>query len=155
MKLSRFGWIILFVIVLFGLVFLPHKIWAGKNNKNSHEVQNEKQTQDVKSSREERRAFYTAPPLVPHEVTSRGSRECLTCHKKVFEVGVGAGKNLESLKQKGFVVKGLDISKTAADFARKKNLEIVDYHIINDIYICHGHKIPEKIDQKTHQRYNL
>lgn len=27
--------------------------------------------------------------------------------------------------------------------ARKRNIEVADYHNIKDIYICHGHKLPE------------
>lgn len=33
--------------------------------------------------------------------------------------------------------------------AQKKNLEIVDFYKINDIYICHGDKIPKNIEGKT------
>ena len=33
--------------------------------------------------------------------------------------------------------------------AKKRNIEIRDYYKINDIYICHGHKIPENIDFST------
>ncbi|VAX36281.1 hypothetical protein MNBD_UNCLBAC01-865 [hydrothermal vent metagenome] len=43
---------------------------------------------EVVDSRESLRAFYTAPPVIPHEVTDQtGQKECLQCHKKVFEVG--------------------------------------------------------------------
>lgn len=31
--------------------------------------------------------------------------------------------------------------------AKKRNLEIVDYYIMNKIYFCHGNKIPKQIDQ--------
>lgn len=37
--------------------------------------------------RDDLRAFYTAPPVIPHLVTSRGSKECLTCHHRVREIG--------------------------------------------------------------------
>lgn len=33
------------------------------------------------------RAFYTAPPAIPHVVTSMGSGECATCHGDVRELG--------------------------------------------------------------------
>lgn len=33
------------------------------------------------------RAFYTAPPVIPHEVTTRNNRECLHCHSDVRTLG--------------------------------------------------------------------
>lgn len=33
--------------------------------------------------RAELRAFYSAPPVIPHEVTVKTSQECLTCHLNV------------------------------------------------------------------------
>ena len=39
------------------------------------------------SARAERRAFYTAPPTVPHEIQAQGSDQCAFCHSKVLEIG--------------------------------------------------------------------
>ena len=33
------------------------------------------------------RAFYTAPPVIPHEVESRDSRDCLLCHSTTLKDG--------------------------------------------------------------------
>src|SRR3989344_417556 len=38
--------------------------------------------------------------------------------------------------------------KTLGPIAEKKNLEIVDYYVVGDIYFCHGHEIPENSDFK-------
>ncbi len=39
------------------------------------------------SKREDLRAFYTAPPVIPHEVTdNRGNKECLYCHNEVLKI---------------------------------------------------------------------
>lgn len=32
------------------------------------------------------RAFYTAPPVIPHLVTTSGNHECMVCHKEVLEI---------------------------------------------------------------------
>lgn len=32
------------------------------------------------------RAFYTAPPVIPHEIESRDSKDCLRCHLQVTRV---------------------------------------------------------------------
>lgn len=39
------------------------------------------------ADREGLRAFYTAPPSVPHVVTGMGSSECATCHGDVRRLG--------------------------------------------------------------------
>lgn len=75
------------IMVLFGLLFLPAKMQADKKKDSPHEAQTEEQKKKGRSGRGDRRPFYTAPPVVPHEITSRGSRECLTCHSQVREIG--------------------------------------------------------------------
>ncbi|MFH2204940.1 MAG: hypothetical protein ABIJ96_17665 [Elusimicrobiota bacterium] len=37
--------------------------------------------------RAQRRAFYTAPPVIPHEIADRGSETCLGCHENVTDLG--------------------------------------------------------------------
>jgi len=56
-------------------------------------------------------------------------------------------KFLEFLTQKANVVllKG-NHDTILQPIANKKNLEISDYYSIDDIYICHGDKIPENLD---------
>ena len=44
-----------------------------------------KQDQE-RSNRAALRAFYGAPPVIPHEITARNSAECLHCHKEVKEL---------------------------------------------------------------------
>ncbi len=40
------------------------------------------------TDRAELRAFYTAPPVIPHEVTDeRDSSSCLMCHEKMMDLG--------------------------------------------------------------------
>ncbi|UCF37765.1 MAG: hypothetical protein JSU96_02550 [Acidobacteriota bacterium] len=39
------------------------------------------------SDRTERRAFYTAPPTVPHELDGLENGDCLTCHEDVLDLG--------------------------------------------------------------------
>ncbi len=41
----------------------------------------------AENSRAALRAFYTAPPVIPHEVESGGSRNCLDCHVYVTKLG--------------------------------------------------------------------
>jgi hypothetical protein len=41
----------------------------------------------TKDARAALRAFYTAPPVIPHEVTTRNNRECLHCHSDVRTLG--------------------------------------------------------------------
>ncbi len=43
--------------------------------------------EDSRSSRSNLRAFYTAPPVIPHEVDERDSEVCLSCHIDVFDFG--------------------------------------------------------------------
>lgn len=39
------------------------------------------------NSRATLRAFYTAPPVIPHEVESQDSRDCLLCHSTTLNDG--------------------------------------------------------------------
>ncbi|HJN18818.1 MAG TPA: hypothetical protein QGH10_25160 [Armatimonadota bacterium] len=40
------------------------------------------------AKRSDLRAFYTAPPVIPHEVTTeRNSKACMVCHKNVLKLG--------------------------------------------------------------------
>jgi hypothetical protein len=42
---------------------------------------------DASAAEESLCAFYTAPPAIPHEISVRSNRECLTCHQDVMEIG--------------------------------------------------------------------
>jgi len=73
--------ILLFVSISL-MLLVPASLFASKKEK-AHEVKKEKN-----DYRQALRAFYTAPPVIPHEVTAqRGQKECLFCHKKVLHVG--------------------------------------------------------------------
>ena len=39
--------------------------------------------------RSSNRAFYTAPPAVPHELENLGNEDCQTCHEEVLDLGDG------------------------------------------------------------------
>jgi uncharacterized protein len=56
-------------------------------------------------------------------------------------------KFLEFITEKATVIllKG-NHDKILQPIANKKNLEITDYYSVDDIYICHGDKIPENLD---------
>ncbi len=43
--------------------------------------------QDHQENRAMFRAFYTAPPVIPHEVESQDSRDCLLCHSTTLKDG--------------------------------------------------------------------
>jgi cytochrome c-type protein NapB len=42
---------------------------------------------DSRNSRANLRAFYTSPPVIPHEIDERDSEVCLSCHIDVFDFG--------------------------------------------------------------------
>ena len=44
--------------------------------------------------------------------------------KTMFEIGTGTGKNLFEFKKRGILVEGLEIDKTAAEEAKKRNLKV-------------------------------
>ena len=77
---------ILFVILsvmLLDLYILPQASVAEKKMQDKEHQHVQKQEDD----RSKLRAFYTAPPVIPHEVTfPRGNKECLYCHKEVLQV---------------------------------------------------------------------
>ena len=74
--------IILIIFISFTL-FLPISIFANQKKVIKKQIKKEE-----KYSREKLRAFYTAPPVIPHEVTAqRGRKECMYCHKEVLHVG--------------------------------------------------------------------
>ena len=50
---------------------------------------------------------------------------------EVLEVGVGAGGNLEFFRQMGYSVKGYDILAEAVEYCRKRGLQQVERHDIN------------------------
>ena len=53
-----------------------------------------------------------------------------------------------SKKAKVILIKG-NHDKVLDPIAKKRDVEIKDYYKINDIYICHGHKIPKDIEFST------
>ncbi len=72
------------ILLGMGLIILLPTLGQSLSKKDSvQEMEKEK-----KASRQSLRAFYTAPPVIPHEVTAqRGQKECLYCHKEVLRVG--------------------------------------------------------------------
>lgn len=62
-------------------IMQPSILMAGKANKQEQAKVGEK------TGRDALRAFYTAPPVIPHEVAVRNSSECLYCHKEVADIG--------------------------------------------------------------------
>ena len=49
--------------------------------------------------------------------------------------------------KKIILIKG-NHDKILEPIAKKRNLEIVDHYVLNNIYICHGNSIPDNIEQK-------
>jgi len=69
-------------VVVIGVVSFLQPNYLSANKKE--EVKEGKITETDK--RAQLRAFYTAPPVIPHEVTNRGQKECLYCHQDVMKV---------------------------------------------------------------------
>lgn len=68
-------------------LFTQNKLFANEKNNVVEIIKNENIAN--KDSRSILRAFYTAPPVIPHKVESQDSRNCLTCHENVTKLGDG------------------------------------------------------------------
>lgn len=77
----------LLYMVLTGFLFFQKKIFAKERNHLQTIIKEEKIVE--KDKREMLRAFYTAPPVIPHEVESQNSKDCLECHLKVTRLDDG------------------------------------------------------------------
>ena len=71
MKMNRI--IAISVLFLFATVLFSAMVTVGINE----------------DKRTERRAFYTAPPVIPHEVEDQNGGDCLDCHIEVMEIDEG------------------------------------------------------------------
>lgn len=83
--------IILTGVLIYGLItfffFIQNVISA--NEKTIYEEIIEKEKIVDEDSRAILRAFYTAPPVIPHEVESQDSKDCLRCHLNVTKLDGG------------------------------------------------------------------
>ncbi len=78
----------IFVYVLISMGFFVQNVLLAKEQ--GYRFKNESALkQEEKYTRESLRAFYFAPPVVPHEVESRGSNDCLRCHLQVTKLEDG------------------------------------------------------------------
>jgi len=68
-------------------LFVQNKIFANEKD-NLKEIIEEESIID-KDKRAMLRAFYTAPPVIPHEVELQDSRDCLRCHLNVTKLDDG------------------------------------------------------------------
>ena len=57
--------------------------------KESTEAQVEEAIEEERAARDARRAFYTAPPVIPHDVVPNQARQCQFCHEEVRETPFG------------------------------------------------------------------
>ncbi len=70
-----------------GLLFVKNKVLANEDQRFEAIVKKEKIIE--KNQRSTLRAFYSAPPVIPHEVESQDSKDCLRCHLNVTRLDDG------------------------------------------------------------------
>lgn len=73
--------------LLTGFFFANNVVSAKEKSTLEQTVKPEKA--EVLDSRAQFRAFYTAPPVIPHEIESRDSRDCSRCHLNVTRLDDG------------------------------------------------------------------
>lgn len=61
-------------------------VYASESSNKTKIIRGEERSAN---DRKNLRAFYTAPPVIPHEVESRDSKDCLRCHATVTDLGSG------------------------------------------------------------------
>ncbi len=76
-----------FYAVISSVLFFQNQLSANETNDLDKIIKN--QSIQNEDKRAELRAFYTAPPVIPHKVESQDSRNCLTCHQNVTKLGDG------------------------------------------------------------------
>ncbi len=92
-----FTTILLPVIAVFGVVAVLNgmsadaapKSKASESQKAETNAQVEKAIEQERAARDARRAFYTAPPVIPHDVVPNQSRQCQFCHEEVRDTPFG------------------------------------------------------------------
>ncbi len=78
--------IVLYILLSIGL-FVQRQLSAGEDHTLKKIIQTE-QIYD-EDRRATLRAFYTAPPVIPHEIESEDARRCLECHQQVTRLDDG------------------------------------------------------------------
>lgn len=73
--------IILLYFILSSILFVQRKLSAGEEDTVQSIITQEHIIE--KDRRAMLRAFYTAPPVIPHEVESEDAKKCLECHLNV------------------------------------------------------------------------
>ena len=68
-------------------LFVQNTIFANEKDNLKEIIEKEKIVD--KDKRAMLRAFYTTPPVVPHEVELQDSRDCLRCHLNVTKLDDG------------------------------------------------------------------
>lgn len=79
---------LIFYVVVSLLLFI-YNILLAKEERHAFQAIIGKEKIDNEDSRATLRAFYTAPPVIPHEVESRDSKDCLRCHLMVTKLDDG------------------------------------------------------------------
>lgn len=91
MNTRRFVVTVLFSICLAATVVLAGTVMAQVETADEKETvitsqDSETVPQAERERRAELRAFYTAPPIIPHNVTPRLNKDCRTCHAEIREL---------------------------------------------------------------------
>jgi nitrate reductase cytochrome c-type subunit len=88
---SALGALLLPAILIVASVMLTHAVGAAVEEAEPAAPDAVEEPEDVETAeraqRDTLRAFYTAPPVIPHEATQMLNVECLHCHGEVREIG--------------------------------------------------------------------
>ncbi len=68
-------------------LFMKNMVLAGEGGR-LHTIVRQEGIEDA-DARATLRAFYTAPPVIPHEIEARDSADCLRCHREVTRLDDG------------------------------------------------------------------